>query len=101
MLEQNGIEKNLRTVARPLGRKTQLWALRIRWRFLPVKLISRQAGYINEVTRVIFRPSDLLHSLGDAPPATELHRPRGKLAHLRNRNSPVALIYENAVDALK
>src|SRR5215467_4773652 len=101
MLEQDGIKKNLRTVARPFGRKTQLLALRIGRKFLPVKLMSRQAGYINEITRVILRPPGFLYSLSDTPPTTEFHRPGGKLAHFRNRNAPVPLLYKDTVDLLE
>jgi hypothetical protein len=94
MLEQDRIKKNLRTVARPFGRITQLRPQRIARRFLSVKLIPRQPGYINEITRVIFRPARFLYSVGDASPATELHRAGGKLAHFWNRNTPVALLYK-------
>src|SRR5262245_29511306 len=101
MLEQNRIKKNLRAMARPLGRITQLQTLGIGWSFLPVKLIASQAGYVDKITRVIFRPTGILYSLGDAPPAAKLHRPGRELAHFRNRDAPVPLFHKDAVNTLE
>src|SRR5262245_1002535 len=101
MIEQDRIKKNLRAMARPLGRVTQLRTLGVGWSFLPVKLIASQAGYIDEITRVIFRPAGILYSLGDAPPAAKLHRPGRQLTHFRNRDAPVPLLHKDAVNTLE
>src|SRR5262245_21656940 len=101
MIEQDRIKKNLRAMTRPLGRITQLRTLGIGWSFLPVKLIASQAGYVDEITRVIFRPAGILYSLGDAPPAAERHRRGRELTHFRNRDAPVPLLHKDAVNTLE
>ena len=100
MLKQDGIKKNLWTMPGPLGGITQRRPLRVRWRFLPIKLMAHQTCNINKITGMSFRPTGFFHPLRNAPAATKLHCSSGQLTHLGNRNRTVALLDQHAVDSL-
>ena len=99
MAEQNRIEKNLRALARPLGRIAQITLLCVGRKFLPENLMADHARDVDEISGMGLWPTGLFNLLGDAPAPAKFHRARGDLAHFGHGDVAVAALDEHALDA--